>query len=483
MMAALAAMPAELAGSFQPATLTSRIVDGASQLDAFLFNALQALAQGIFMVMIGTLLFELDRSLAWIAVLAIIPSTVVSMTVFQSTRKWWQKTWRTTMTLRSEVAEFTQHRDVMQFFVGSQQVRDRLWKRVEDTFGATWKAATKGPVYFAIINAVVGSVVPLLWFIAALQVMDGQVRLAVVVVFMAYVAQLYTPITSLGMSLQQASRSLVAGMDLFALQDLLDRPSTDSVPRDHRGPPSVLPPAVAVRNMSYSYVAARPLLREVNFEVRPGEWTAIVGATGAGKTTLGRVIVGILTPQEGTVEVYGDLVSNIPASQRASVIGYVPQEPGLIQGTVADNITLGWTDVSREHVIAAAEVAQAHQFIRDLTDAYDTRLGTLGTGLSGGQRQRLAIARAVLRGPRLLVLDEATASLDSNTESRLLDNLKAHLTTTTLLLITHRLSTISMADQVIVMDGGAICERGSFDDLMLGKGILSRLVETASVAM
>ena len=483
----LATMAPELVGRFQPATLTARIVDGASHLDTFLSTALQAIGQGVLMVFVAILLFALDAKLALLAVLAIVPSVLSSMLVFRMTRKWWRKSWRAGMHLRLDVAEYVQHTRIHQFFLGPSAVSLRLSDRVSEAFVAARLAATKGPVYTAIVTGVATSMIPILWFIAVLQVMGGETRLSVIVVFMAYVAQLYTPINSLGVSLQQAAGSLVSGMDLFALHDLLESASREE--SEHKqlssyGRQALDQSRIAVKaeGLSYSYLPNRALLHGVSFEVHQGEWAAIVGETGVGKTTLGHLVAGLLTPQAGTIRIYGYNMGDVDGYNRPFLVGYVPQEAGLIQGTVAENIALGLPDSTPTAIVWAAKIAQAHDFIVDLPDAYDSQLGMDGAGLSGGQRQRIAIARALVRCPKLLVLDEASAGLDYETESRLLGNLRAELPSTAVILITHRLTTIANASQVLVMRHGTIQESGSYDDLIRSDGLLSELVASAAVA-
>nr|WP_304448520.1 ABC transporter ATP-binding protein [Halomarina sp. PSRA2] len=256
--------------------------------------------------------------------------------------------------------------------------------------------------------------------------------------------------------------------------DLVERPVTV---RD--GPDPVAPERITGRveydDVSFAYVPGRPVLADVNFVVEPGETVAFVGPTGAGKSTVAKLLLRLYDVDSGAVRVDGHDVRDLALDSLRSAVGYVGQDVFLFDGTVRENVAYGSFDATDEAVVAASRAAEAHEFVVDLPDGYDTRVGERGVKLSGGQRQRLAIARAILQDPAVLVLDEATSAVDTETErliQRALDRLTAGRTT---LAIAHRLSTVRGADLILVLDEGRVVERGAHEALLAAGGLYAHL--------
>jgi subfamily B ATP-binding cassette protein MsbA len=222
--------------------------------------------------------------------------------------------------------------------------------------------------------------------------------------------------------------------------------------------------------VSFAYEPGRPVLRDVSFEARAGATTALVGPSGSGKSTLIGLIMVFHRPVEGRILIDGRDLHSIPLGEYRRHLGVVLQDNFLFDGTVAENIRYSRPDAPLGDVLAAARIAHCDEFVEQFTDRYDTVVGERGVRLSGGQRQRVAIARAILANPRILILDEATSSLDSESEALIQDGLRKLREGRTTFVIAHRLSTIRSADQILVLDGGAIVERGTHGVLLAAEG-------------
>lgn len=256
---------------------------------------------------------------------------------------------------------------------------------------------------------------------------------------------------------------------LDELPDMVEKP--DAV---------VLPPGpgkVEFRNVSFGYGKTDRALHEVSFTIEPGEVVAVVGQSGAGKTTVANLIPRFYDVTEGAVLVDGYDVRDVTLESLRSRIGIVPQETTLFSGSIRENIAYGKLDATDEEIERAARAANAHEFVESLEQGYDTMVGERGTRLSGGERQRIAIARALLKNPRILILDEATSSLDTKSESLVQAALDELVRSRTTLVIAHRLSTITNADKILVLSGGRIVETGTFRELIERRGTFAKLYE------
>jgi ATP-binding cassette subfamily B protein len=266
----------------------------------------------------------------------------------------------------------------------------------------------------------------------------------------------------LGVSLGLAQRATASGARIF---ELLDRAPGIVAPP---GAPA-LPPGrgrVELEHVTFAYGSGPPTLRDIDLTVEPGTTVALVGATGSGKSTLVQLLARLYDPTDGRVRIDGADVRELDLASLRAAIAVVDDDPFLFSDTVAANIAYGRPDATREEVERAAERAQAADFIAELPDGYDTRVGERGLTLSGGQRQRVAIARALLADPRILVLDDATSSVDATTEQQIKGALGEVMAGRTTFVIAHRLSTIALADDIIVLEGGRVAARGTHAELL-----------------
>ncbi len=302
-------------------------------------------------------------------------------------------------------------------------------------------------------------------------VFNERLSIGVLAAFLLYVQQFFRPV-QLAASVYTLAQSALAGAErLFAILDA--PPEPDDVQNS-----TVLEKIegrISFQDVTFAYDPTRPVLRGVSFEVAPGQVVALVGRTGAGKTTIANLVPRFYDATTGTVRIDGHDVTKVSRASLRAKMAMVPQEPFLFTGTLADNIAYGQPDATREQVEAAAKTVGLHEFISGLPKGYDTALNEGGGSLSQGQRQLVAFARAVLTQPSVLILDEATANIDTRTETLIQKALSMLLAKRTAMVIAHRLSTITSADLILVVEGGQIIERGTHDTLLATNGRYAEL--------
>ncbi len=301
----------------------------------------------------------------------------------------------------------------------------------------------------------------------------GAVTIGTITMFTGLMWQFNGTVTSLAAALPDFERAFTSADRVF---DVLDsEPDIEGEDRTIEMPP--IEGTVEFRNVTFGYAAEEPVLRDISFTAKPGDMIGLVGRSGAGKTTVINLICHFYRVDEGQVLIDGHDLAHVKVESLRRQIGVVSQEPFLFRGTIAQNIAYGKPDATLMEVIAAAKAANAHEFILKFREGYDTMLGERGVRVSGGERQRLAIARAILRDPRILILDEATASVDTETEEKIQSALQRLVAGRTTFAIAHRLSTLKFANRLIVIEKGKLVETGTHQELLAHKGVYAGLCE------
>jgi ATP-binding cassette subfamily B protein len=316
----------------------------------------------------------------------------------------------------------------------------------------------------------------IVWYVGGRDVLAGKMTLGSLMAFLAYLAMFYTPLATLSQFTTWLTNFLTGCQRVF---ELLDTPVESTDPAEPVDLPEVQG-RIEFDKVTFGYERHQPVLRDVNFAIEPGETIGIVGKSGSGKTTLVNLLCRFYDVNEGRVLVDGVDVRQLAAHQLRRQVGVVLQEPFMFRGTIWDNLVYGLPTSSQEQAIAAAKAAQSHEFILNSPLGYDTWLGERGAGLSGGERQRLSIARAILYDPPILVLDEATSSVDAESEQAIQQALKALTRGRTTIAIAHRLSTLRDAHRILVFDRGRLVEQGSHEQLIAENGRYAKLVRLQS---
>src|SRR5436305_1004889 len=362
---------------------------------------------------------------------------------------------------------------VVKAFAQEPAEQAKFVHRSERVFDQTVRANRQRATYVPLISFVPMLATAAVLLIGARMVAHGTLTVGSFVAFNLYLGMLVLPLRALGMWVGQAQRATAAGERIFEVidepEDIGDAPDAAPLPRGGG--------AIRFDHVTFSYLEGRPVLQDVDLEIEPGRTVALIGHTGSGKTTLTSLIPRFYDVSAGRVLIDGVDVRHVQLASLRREIGVISQDPFLFSATVRENISFGRGDLSDEDVERAARAAQAHEFIDRLPNGYDTVIGERGITLSGGQRQRIAIARALAVDPRILILDDATASVDATTEAQIRAALRAATRDRTTLIIAHRLSTIALADEIVVLDGGRIAARGTHDELVRTSSVYREIYE------
>jgi len=440
-----------------------------SLMNYMVFSILPTLVE--IAMIAGILLFRYNVWFAVITFTAVAVYVAFTMLVTE-----WRMKYRVTMNAfdsraNTEAVDSLLNYETVKYF-GNE---DYELRRYDDSLRQWETAAVQSQTSLSLLNtgqaAIIALGVTSIMLLAAQGVVNGSMTLGDLVLVNAFLLQLFIPLNFLGIVYSQLKHSIA---DMQLMFEVLERPPEIV---DRPGARDLEPGNAGVRfeSVSFAYDAARPILHDVSFSITPGEKVAVVGPSGAGKSTLARLLFRFYDTPRGRILINGQDISEVTQASLRRAIGIVPQDTVLFNDTLYYNIAYARPDASRDEIEQAARLANIHNFIAGLPEGYDTVVGERGLKLSGGEKQRMAIARAVLKNPPVLVFDEATSSLDSHSEQSILDALREVAEHHTTLVIAHRLSTIIDADQILVMQGGRIIETGVHQALLEQNGAYARL--------
>jgi ATP-binding cassette subfamily B protein len=453
----------------------SRVLNDTGRMEEFLSSGMPVLFTNTLMLAgILALLFYLNWSLT-LYVLAPIPLIVLAATLFWSRLRLLldRQSWATSLLL-AHLNESVAGIRVVKAFSQEQREAATFDFHNHNLFRASAKAETQSFSLFSVIYFVMSWGLLLVWYFGGLQVVNAKLSVGELLAIITYLWMLYWPLQWFGQITGAVSQAVSGAGKVFQMLDTSPESynSQDGLQLSRAGG------HVTFNNVTFGYDPSKPVLHEVSLEVWPGETIGIIGKSGTGKTTMMNLLCRFYDADEGNIAIDGMDSRAVNLEDLRRQIAIVPQEPFLFNDTITANIGYGKPDASFDEIVSAARIASAHYFIVAKPDGYDTLVGERGLRLSGGERQRIAIARAVLRDSPILILDEATSSLDTDNERLIHDAIAGHSAGRTTFIIAHRLSTVRCVDRLVVLDNGRVVEMGSPDELIAIRGAYYDLLQT-----
>lgn len=452
--------------------LMSRVQNDVQQLQELLTQGIFALITSLLtLVGIAVIMITMNPPLALLT-LTVVPMLLVAVFIWQKyARQAFTNVRRAISIVNSQLQEDMAGVRVVQSLSREEENLEQFDEINRAHLNANVTAVRLEALMMPTVNILTGIAFGIVIIFGGYQVLDGKMGIGVLLAFLLYIQRFFEPVMELAMQYTQLQRAMASGVRIFELLDI------EPEIQDNRNAVE-LPPArgeVSFRKVNFGYEVGKDILHDIDLTITPGETVAIVGQTGSGKSSLVSLAARFYEVERGEVSVDGYNVQSVTQQSLRQQIGIVPQTPVLFSGTIEENIRYGKLEANRKDVIEVAKMVGAHSFINRLDRGYETQVGQRGGNLSAGQRQLICLARAILANPRILILDEATSNVDTNTE-RIMQRALRHLTKgRTCLTIAHRLSTVTGADRIVVLDQGNIIETGTHRELLAKRNLYYRM--------